>query len=565
MSELDENLGVRIGIIEGFRLVTEKDIMGELESFRMGDRVEAIFLEKAPPRSNNNNSARGGGGDSRTRRFARGGAGESANNSTNSDGGPQEDDQQQQEEEEEEYDGCGINIVEGLPRATKTGKPIQWIRIFMRDVDSADVVAAEFSIPDLNPQWKVVAQRLPIVDHFTQTPPTKNLELKPVKSWVPQVVTVETQEGYIPFMTTELFYTQGLSEYLLTKEGNHRIVRRQVCKHFDPATEGDCRFGDMCTFLHIHAKVIDRLLVAHSFKARLRIPRRMEDIQLSAFEMQRRDDTLMVRDLAENIGQEQLEYMFSGCAGFASARVRLAPVDNGRRYGVLRFQSRQTAVSAMVQTFGSGLSLGFYGVLEDMRASRIKEVIESHKGDGSAMAVGGATAAGAPAAAAVVNRPGASAAVSSAPGVENALLQVLPPARGVIVNGSSGSKNQPLAGQRHTREESPGTVGPARHARSLSNAGGDNNSGDANFHPSANDFPPLPEGWDWGHSRRQNRYYFHEKRGKTVWLHPVTGKSYSAVSAGTSNGGGATTGAAGGDIQMRESMEREDTEHHQDY
>lgn len=669
MSSYDEKCAVRIGVLDSKRQITEQDIMNEIEHIRLASKIEAIFIEsdsslRSSPESSvdtSENDENPPAAES-VQQHDTSEANNQHNNSNNKTDAPSS---QASLSSSSSSTATTVKMTTATATSTKsavvaevgepkvdprTGKSIQWARVFMSNSDVADECAAEFAFPGAQFRWRLIVQRLPIVDHFAElerkmrdAPNSVNPKIAsniyhPVRNCpIPQIVVVDTQEGYVPFMTTEIFHTKGLEDYLAAKEGRNVLMRRTVCKHYDPQVESDCFFGVSCTFVHLHAAAMDRLLRIQSFKNRLRFPqvRRAEDaIPCTNWEVERRNDTLMVRDVPESVGHEQLNYMFSGCQGFVSATLRNTPYE-GRRYGVVRFSNRRDATSAMAQTFGSGLSVCFFGALEDLRALRIKETLQEeddarrqkiqereeqllrhhqqqqqqqrlqHRDgrDDDSNKSAAATDAGE---CTSQNFGGDGVAAQESGGqrrrpregteqvdgndrhrlqknqnsvttkqFENEVLELRQSDSdndhsedGDADDDDDGKQN----GKRKNRADETGrysrsrTGGTSSSSPSESDDGdeGDSSNNDDNSgtsdggsraknsssgdatdstqpssglppagssnKPTADDFPALPAGWDWGFTRRLNRYYFFEtlKRNKTQWKHPVTNKSYAS-------------------------------------
>jgi len=191
----------------------------------------------------------------------------------------------------------------------------EWGRIQFLTRDDALGFAALINQPHRTTQWRqFITQLLPLPDPMegcvSGDPVRQPCLVNPIDT-----VVVDTQEGYVAFATSELYMTKGLEDCLQAKQSG-RCIRRVVCKHFDPVRNIICSFGAQCTFLHVKAEYIGRLLRTVPHHQQLRQLKSDDDVQLSIFEHSRRNTTLIVRDLADGVKQQELEYMFGGCDGF---------------------------------------------------------------------------------------------------------------------------------------------------------------------------------------------------------------------------------------------------------
>lgn len=345
-----------------------------------------------------------------------------------------------------------------------------WVKVYFGTPDEADEAITELNAPGRTCRWRVfVSQRLPLAGPFSGdigSDPT----FQPYVEDPADCIVVDATEGFVYFSTDEMYRTKGLEDCFQAKRQG-KMIRRLVCKHFDPQRKLPCRYGPQCTFLHVKPHCMNRLLRTVSHRQALRIPRNDDVIQMSSWEGDRREDTLLVRDLDSSLDQAGLTYMFEGCAGFQECF--LHTLKDGRAYGIIRFDSQSNAFAALVQTIGSGLNISFCGALEDIRGLLVREVKQNPDG-------------------------------------ERLYRQHLLEQQKMYANADGG-------------ERAGGPVGGSTEG-AVSAAGG------AAAHDAGLPFPPLPEGWVYGMSRRNNQYYFYRLNSKddTSWKHPVTKESYTA-------------------------------------
>ena len=344
-----------------------------------------------------------------------------------------------------------------------------WARIYFTTPADANKACADLNVPFRQGKWRhFVTQKLPLPGSLCGeigTIPT----FEAFGADPPDTVVVDTQEGYVFFSTDELYKTKGAEDFMETKRREGKIVRRLICKHFDPERRIPCRYGLLCTFVHVKACAMPRLLRSVTNKQKLRFPKNETDIQVSSWDFERRADTLIVRRLDPAMDSAQLQYMFEGCAGYRESLV--GTTADGMRYGVVRFQSRDGAFEALAQTADSGLSISYYGCMEDVRRIQMHDP-EIRR---SSMSFGGVAAPSA---------------------MSNSLMA--PSARGPPIQTRTTDRASPDI----TRREKTEPKLP---------------------------FPPLPPGWEYGESRKTNQYYFFQPKTKnpTTWQHPVTNERYT--------------------------------------
>jgi hypothetical protein len=247
----------------------------------------------------------------------------------------------------------------------------QWCRVYFNSVDEADNCVTLLNAPNRQWRWpRVVTQRLPLTVADTSDVDPSEPVFQLFAEHPPDCLTIDAQEGQVYFSTTELFKSRGLTDFFETKKQG-RSIRRLICKHFDPEKRTPCRFGAECGFVHVRAQFMNRLLrtVPHQQQLRL-VNGRDEEIQISAWEYSRRQDTLLIRDLDATLDESGLRYMFENCPGFVSSFLRES---DGGRYGIVRFADPIQAANALLQTFDSGLNISFWGVLEDIRGIQTRE------------------------------------------------------------------------------------------------------------------------------------------------------------------------------------------------
>lgn len=338
----------------------------------------------------------------------------------------------------------------------------QWTRVYFRSPEEADGCITQLTLPGRPWRWHdVVCYRLPTVGHTTG-----EIEGNPVfqgyHSHPPDTLAVDAQEGQVHFCTDEMLRTKGLIDFFEAKRTG-RTIRRLICKHFDPEKRVICRYAEECNFLHVKAEFMNRLLRSVPHQQELRLAGREEDLQISSWEFSRRQDCLLIRDLESTMDLAGLKYMFEACAGFSQAFMRTT-IDGGVRYGIVRFSDPATAQSALLQTFGSGLNISLWGVLEDIRTMQLREAKE----------------------------------------------------------------NPAYAAEHRRRIEARQEVDRAAAVSAVATGHGANQSTTTQVQDEDLPFPPLPDGWCYGLSRRKSQYYFYqtETKEKTTWKHPVTDESY---------------------------------------
>ena len=189
----------------------------------------------------------------------------------------------------------------------------------------------------------------------------------------PFPVIVDTINGPVPFSSQELLFTNGLKDYVNLKLNSGRCTRRTVCKHFDPFQKIQCRYGTNCHFIHISGGSMDRILQPATLYPPLRLPKLEDDLQISTCENNRRQDTLLLRYLPEDLTETEVEYMFQECEGFCSSYFQR---NEFYSTAIIRFTNCETATRALLQASESELNISFYGVVEDLKALLITDARE---------------------------------------------------------------------------------------------------------------------------------------------------------------------------------------------
>lgn len=253
-----------------------------------------------------------------------------------------------------------------------SSSPIHWCRMYFSTPEDADTAATELNVPFRPSRYRnTVTQRMPLRGAHSGEIGTitvfEALEVNP-----PDTIVVDTQEGYVFFGTDELYKTKGALDFLEAKRNRQgRIIRRLICKHFDPQRRIPCRYGVQCAFIHIKAYAMTRVLRTTPHTAPLRFAKNEQDVHVSSWDFERRLDTLVVRQLDATLNVDGLRYMFEACPGFVDCTILRAKID--QRYGVVRFDSKDSAMMALTQTFDSDLNVGMYGVMEDLRRSQMQQ------------------------------------------------------------------------------------------------------------------------------------------------------------------------------------------------
>jgi hypothetical protein len=376
-------------------------------------------------------------------------------------------------------------VMQPVPEGSKD----YWADVYFTTPMDANKACAELNVPLRQNKWRnFVTQRLPLPGVLCGE--IGGLALfEPFNPEPSDTVVVDTQESYVFFSTDELYHTRGAEEFISTKRKEGKIVRRLICKHFDPERRIPCWYGLQCMFVHVKACAMLRLLRTVSTKQKLRLPRNEAEIQLSSWEFERRSDTLLVRSLDPSVDNAQLQYMFEGCSGYRESFMDCTP--DGMLFGVVRFNSRPAAFEALLQTTDSGLRISFYGTMEDARR------IMMHDPESRKLAIMQQSAA-AQQHHANAGRGGGAEQSSSLPTVVSTTTAPGPAVASTVVGTAGGA----LDGGRQRASSSE---------------------------PRPLPFPPLPPGWEYGESRKTNQYYFFQPRTKnpTTWQHPITHEHYT--------------------------------------
>ena len=394
--------------------------------------------------------------------------------------------------------------VEPLSNDEIEGK-FQWAKIYFNTPSNADLAASELNIPLRNSKWRqTITQRLPLkgaqCGEINTIPAFIPFECNP-----PDTIVVDTQEGFIAFATDEVYHSAGALDFMEAKR-NGRLIRRLVCKHFDAHRRIPCRFGASCTYMHIKAVAADRLLRTVSHKTPLRVSKQDKEVEVSSWDFERRYDTLVIRQpTTENdLTEESIRYMFENCPGFVSAQLfscreggRNRNGEGSQSYGLVRFDTKENALSTLLQTYNTDLNIGFYGVMEDVRKV---QVVEGRK-DGSLH----------------IN--------------ESRNFQHNSRGGGPFSNNGDFSRGG-RGGDRGGRGGIRGGRGGGddfRGGRGAVAPRGGASIGGLRVNDGPVPFPALTSEWGYGVSRRTGQYYFfqHGSKAPTTWKHPVTGEKYN--------------------------------------
>lgn len=386
-----------------------------------------------------------------------------------------------------------------------------WGRVYFSSPELADLCAVELNTPRRVSKWKYfVTQRLPRLGpgcgEIRTIPAFEPFHAEPADS-----IAVETPEGFVVFSTDEVYRTKGVVDYVEAKQAG-RILHRLVCKHFDPQRRFPCRFGAGCNYIHVKAIAMWKLLLPVTSKSANRHRYAIGDgdtsgLHTSFWEFSRRLDTLVVRYLQPEHDVDALRYMFGGCQGFADCFVQCTR--DGKRFGFVRFTSQDSAFHALAQTKDCNLNVSFYGCLEDLRRCQ-------------SLAVGGGQRSQRP------HELDGSPTAPERPLVKSSQIAHRPETH---FRGAASSRAHNDRREDHSASRRYVDDGPSDQPAAKADGGSPSDERDSAAQDVDTDlpFPPLPEGWEHGVSRRTSQYYFFQPKTKnsTTWKHPSTGERYS--------------------------------------
>eukprot|EP00759_Apiculatamorpha_spiralis_P054475 PhF_6_TR6945/c1_g1_i1/m.10195 len=451
----------------------------------------------------------------------------------------------------------------------------QWVRAYFLTTTKVEEVVTHYNMPGHPTKFTFNRNRYSVIVVAAKTSQdgegkvhtgidSMNPQFESMVSVPEDTVVVDTQEGFVNFSTSELYRTKGADDYMQAKRESGKVIRRLVCKHFDPAKGTLCKFGNACSFVHVKERCINRLLRVTTPYQEMRLPRFEDDIQLSTWEFERRHDALVLRYLGDTT-KEEVSYMFQECEGYVGCIFRKHGLTAS---AVVLFRTTENATRALLQTMNSGLNIGFYGVMEDLRTMLLQEAkarndvaapkpLERLPGDPEA---------------APVQPPNAT--------VSNATSKDTSTGGGLSADAGRNPRKDRYEDRRRSsrqrsrsrdRHPSRGRRGEDRkynndrrdnnnnkyinekddRRRDTKPSGGSNNSSSnvqqqqqnssktntkeqSNIKKDAQNvpFPPLPEGYSYSVSQRSGNYYFYENGSKkTEWNHPITKLTYSIHAA----------------------------------
>ncbi|CUE70466.1 Hypothetical protein, putative [Bodo saltans] len=363
-----------------------------------------------------------------------------------------------------------------------------YARIYFASPEWADLCAVELNTPHRTSKWRhMISQRLPLLGPMCG-------DIKSIPAFAPfraepaDSILIETTEGYVVFSTNEIYLTRGAIDYLDAKR-HGRILQRGVCQEFDPQRYTPCANGTDCSDIHVKAVAIWKLLLPTTAKQPIRTA--SSSVKVSVWEYNRRRDTLVLRYLAADDDVNSIAFMFGGCDGFLGASIQCTR--EGKRFGFVQFKDQPSAFAAMAQTAGSNLNVSFYGAMEDIRTTELSTAADpqspmaakGHEKERPVLRSGGNKHPD-------THFRGTSAAMAAPLSLIEGDHNVLPQVRNL------------------SPEQHPANAPPPPSSENLP-------------------FPPLPEGWEHGVSRRTRQYFFFQPKTKnsTTWKHPDTKERYS--------------------------------------
>ncbi|KPA81747.1 hypothetical protein ABB37_04036 [Leptomonas pyrrhocoris] len=419
-------------------------------------------------------------------------------------------------------------LLESAVRSELPGVPVEereyaWATVFFAEAEAAELCVARLCQPGRRSKWsRVCIQRLPLssLAALPLSPPEEQryrvhaYQLESVAdtpgaaaattSAVTDTVLARTAGGWCVLSTGGLFPTVGLATYLKHRRSGD-FSRVEVCPAYHPDPEQDtCGAGGQCSRLHLREVEQWKLLlpVVLPAKAPVRTSPHMKPASVgpnpvtaavpaaatldeTPWQKARHDDCLVVKPLPADIDERAFVYMFRGCKGFLRAQT-VRTVD-AMRYGVVQFEKSANAKEARQQAIATtALPVRFYGEVDDNAAAQLRNAVANND---TAICTG-----------------------------------VLPPAAAeAATSASAPTADSDADRNNNVRNDNDACATPANTV--VSNNGAAAGATNAPGVP----FPPLPEGWEYGLSRRTMQYFFLQSGKKsTTWKHPVTQEPYKA-------------------------------------
>lgn len=468
---MDVRAGVRLGVYRAATRLNTEQVMDEVESVRMTRSVERVLLESQQPT------------------------------------------QQPQP---------GVPIEE---------REYAWATVFFADAEAAELCVARLCQPGRRSKWsRMCIQRLPLTSLLTAPLSSAESERYRVHAYqlesaastpgtaattasaLPDTVLARSAGGWCVLSTAGLYPTMGIATYLKhRRSGDFSGV--EVCPKFHTEVEKDaCDAGGKCASLHLreaeqwklllpvvrlpaagktsvgtspHVKPVSASITpAAAATATAAVVNRLAE---TSWQRARHADCLVVNPLPPDIDERSFVYMFRGCKGFVRAQT-VRTVDQVR-YGVVQFTDATSAQEARQQaTASSELVVRFYEEESNCNAAPPQNAA------GTATSGGGLLAR---------------TAVETAVDGEGTPRQV-------EENDSKEVSATPdRNNQNSTTDDKEAGCGGAAPVEPT--------------HAAGVPFPPLPEGWEYGLSRRTMQYFFLQSGKKsTTWKHPVTQEQYKA-------------------------------------
>lgn len=389
-------------------------------------------------------------------------------------------------------------LIEAPSQVGQSGVPVQekeyeWATVFFADAEAAELCMARFCQPGRRSKWSwLVLQRLPLISHVTVPLSTAEEQRYRVHAYqlesaaaatpgisavttaaLPDTVLARGSGGWCVVSTGGLFPTLGLANYLRNRrKGVFSSV--DVCAAFDADPEHDtCPAGGGCGGLHLREGEQWKLLLP------------------------------VVRPAKASVGTSPHLAPVSAASGAA------APVAPGETL----WQRARHHDTLLVQPLPddideSGFVYMFRGCKGFLRGQTLHAVDQVRYG-------------------VVQFADAATAEVARAEATANTSLSV---AFYGAAGGSHGAPTSTSASSGTTGTASNGHEGMALSSPEENATRASAESGEAGAaHAPRLPFPPLPEGWEYGLSRRTMKYFFLQSGKKsTTWKHPVTQEQYKA-------------------------------------
>lgn len=468
LTEVDVRAGVRLGVYRAATRLNKEQVMDEIESVRMTSSVERVLLE--PP-----------------------------------------------------------SQPSALPGVPVEEREYAWATVFFADAEAAELCAARLCQPGRRSKWpRVCIQRLPPTSLLSAPLTSAESEryrvhayqlesaastpgaAAAVASALTDTVLARSADGWCLLSTGALYPTLGLATYLKHRRGGD-FSGVEVCAKFQADAAMDtCSEGGKCAALHLRESEqwklllpVVRLPVTNTASAvtpgRTSVgnsphvkpapantpPAAVHPLSETPWQQARHADCLLVNPLPNDIDETSFVYMFRGCRGYVRAQT-VRTFDQGR-YGVVQFADAARAQEARREAAAnSALVVRFYGEVSG----------------------------------------GTSAPPSPAPGTATKETSWSP--SGTPDNAAIGTCAPHPSDENGSRESfaTPGKRSADGAAEKDVTSGG---PGGGATHDSKVPFPPLPEGWEYGLSRRTMQYFFTQLGKKsTTWKHPVTQEQYKA-------------------------------------